>query len=80
MQRQSVGMNSWIEEKGKRPQLQFLTMQGPGDRDMFKVAAVMSSENLLLCWGNWGLLVRAIFSNLIVGFSSEASCQESIGC
>ena len=44
----------------------------------FKVAVVISSEDLLLCWGRWGLLVRAIFSSSVVGFSSEASWKETV--
>ena len=43
--------------------------RAPETETPFKVAAVMSSENLLLCWGNWGLPVRVVFSSSIVGFS-----------
>lgn len=37
----------------------------------FKMADVMSSEDLLLHWGNCGLLIGAIFSGSIVGLSPK---------
>lgn len=69
--KQRVGMNLQMGRKetdlGLHPWLcRALETEAP-----FKMADVMSSENILLCWGNCGLLIGAIFSSTIVGLSPK---------
>ena len=75
--KQRVGMNLQMGRKerglGLHPWLRrALETEAP-----FKVADVISSKNLLLCWGNCSLLTGAVFSSLTVGFSSKAFFQET---
>lgn len=80
-----VNAGSWPElmgrERDRRPRSQSMTGQGTGDRDTkipFKVADVMSSENLSLCWRILRLFIATLSSSTVVGFGTEASCQETI--
>ena len=75
-----VKAESWHEltdgEKGKGAWAPSLTVQGTRDRGTIQ-GEPWISENLLLRWGNCSLLTGAIFSSLIVGFSSKAFFQET---